>query len=139
MSTADFGENEYLDAAFVDGNVFGGASGANIYIALSTTAPNDDGTNFTEPSGNGYARVQHSANATTAGNWTAASGGQTSNNALIDFGTATGSWGTITHFGIYDASTAGNLVHYGALSASKSVATDDQVQFSVGNLDITAD
>ena len=132
MSTSDFGETAYLTAAFEDGTVF-----TDIYIGLSTTAPADDNTNVTEPSGNGYARIQHSDNTATPGNWTI-SGDTADNLAVVDFGTASGSWGTISHFVIYDALTVGNLLHYGTLSASKAVATDDQVQFSATNLAITA-
>lgn len=98
------------------------------YIGLSTTTPLEDGTNFTEPSGSAYARV-----ATTAADWDAASGGAPStkkNGAALTFPTATGSWGTATHFGIFDASSGGNVKNWGALTTSKAVGNGDTASFA---------
>ncbi len=68
----------------------------------------------------------------------AASGGTTDNSAAVEFAAATGSWGTISHFGIYDASSSGNLLIHGAFSASKTIATGDILRVAAGDLDITA-
>ncbi|MGB2469903.1 MAG: phage tail fiber protein, partial [Flavobacteriales bacterium] len=43
---------------------------------------------------------------------------------------ATGAWGTITHFGIFDASSSGNLLYHGALTASKTIATGDVLKIT---------
>lgn len=106
-----------------------------LWIALFTAAPNDAGGG-TEVSGGGYARV---ARAPLDANWAAPSGGngQTSNVAAIDFGTASANWGTITHFGIFDASTAGNLLVWGALTASRTVNSGDAFQIPAGQLTVT--
>ena len=105
-----------------------------VHVALSTTTPTEAGGNFTEPSGNGYARK------TTAGaDWTASSNGVTSNATSLAFPQATGTWGTVTHFGIYDASTAGNLLMWGALGTSKAIGNQDTASFAIGELDITLD
>lgn len=133
MSFADFLENELLD------HVFGNAAytaPATLYVALSTTTPTDDGGNFTEPSGNGYDRVDVTNNAT---NFPAASGGAKANGTAITFAQASGSWGTVTHFGIYDANTAGNLLGWGALTVSKAISSGDTASFAIGDLDITLD
>ncbi len=112
------------------------------YIALSTTTPTQAGTNFTEPSGNGYARVSVTNNTT---NWVPSSSQpgdgsqQQENGTTIQFPDATGSWGTITYFGIYDASTSGNLLAYGALDASKTITTEDSASFAAGALKIKLD
>jgi len=132
MSASDFAENAYIDAAFEDGSVF-----TDFFVGLSTTAPADDNTNVTEPSGGSYARIQHSDNTATPGNWTIATD-TASNLAEVDFGTATGSWGTCTHFVIYDAVTAGNLLHYGTLTASKTIGNGDPVKFPAASLTVTA-
>jgi hypothetical protein len=58
------------------------------------------------------------------------------NNIAITFPTATGSWGTVTYFGIYDASTAGNLVGYGALTSSQTISSGAP-SFAVGALTVT--
>lgn len=105
---------------------------ATRYIALSTTTPADDGTNFTEPVGNAYARV-----ATTAADWGAASGtapAVKSNSVALTFPTATGSWGTITWFGIFDALTGGAPKWTGTLSVAKTVGVNDTPQFAIGQM-----
>lgn len=54
----------------------------------------------------------------------------------ITFPQASGSWGTITHFGIFDAATSGNLLMHGALSASKTVGANDTFLFAAGDLNL---
>jgi hypothetical protein len=100
------------------------------YVALYTAAPNDAGGG-TELSGNGYSR--QSMTVTTA----SGTGGTTSNSADITFTASGGDWGTVTHIGIHDASTGGNLLWHGVLTASKTVADGDTLQFSTGNIDLT--
>lgn len=102
-----------------------------LYVALFTVAPAADGTGGTEVSGSGYARAAVTQNAT---NWPAASEGSKSNGATIAFGTAAGSWGTATAFGIYDAVTGGNLLLYGPLTQPQSITTGDGVQVQAGGL-----
>jgi predicted 2-oxoglutarate/Fe(II)-dependent dioxygenase YbiX len=101
-----------------------------IYLALFTTDPTEEDTG-TEVSGGSYARKALTLNA--------GSGGITANTSLITFTTATASWGTITHFGIYDAVTSGNLLMHGALTTSKAVGSGDTFTVPAGNLDITFD
>jgi len=100
------------------------------YVALYTAAPSDAGGG-TEVSGNGYSRQAISC-ATATG-----TGGTTSNDANITFTAAGGDWGTITHIGIHDASTGGNLIWHGAMSSSKTIADGDTLQFNTGNIDLT--
>lgn len=97
------------------------------YVALFTDDPTDAGTG-TEVSGGSYAR--------TAVTFTV-SGDTASNSGAVEFPEATGSWGTITHIGIYDASTSGNLIAHAALTASKAIASGDILRFPIGELDIT--
>jgi hypothetical protein len=102
----------------VAGNVYGSGTltplPSKYYIGLSTTAPNINGTNVTEPSGSGYTRME----LTSLG---APSSGVVTNTAAIDFPESTASWGTATHFVIYDALTNGNLLQYGPLSTPRSI------------------
>lgn len=97
------------------------------YVALFTDDPTDAGTG-TEVSGGSYAR--------TAVTFTV-SGDTASNSGAVEFPEATGSWGTITHIGIYDASTSGNLIAHAALTASKAIASGDILRFPIGELDVT--
>jgi hypothetical protein len=103
-------------------------------VALFTSAPNDAGGG-TEVSGNGYARA--TLNPADA-NWAApATGdGTTSNVTTITFPNPTATWGTITHFAICDAASAGNRLFHGALQTSKVVNQDDVVSFPAGTLQI---
>ena len=98
------------------------------YLALFTAAPSDSGGG-TEVSTGGYSRQ------TIA--FSAASGGTTSNSADVSF-TATGAnYGTVTHIGIFDASSGGNLLWHGAMTASKTVEDGDTITFASGNVDLT--
>lgn len=114
-------------------NRFGAAAAAptpaNYYVALSSTTPTNAGGNFTEPVGNGYARELIANNKTT---FTAAAvggfGRQVSNAIAISFPPASGgNWGTMTHFGLYDAPTGGNLLDWGPLTPA--VTINDGVQW----------
>lgn len=123
-----FLQQELLD--HIGGN--GSYTAPTPYVGLYTAAPTDAGGG-TEVSGNSYARVDASSL------FGAASGTTMSNDGAITFPTATGSWGTVTHFGIFDAPTAGNLLVWGALSVSKAVGSGDTASFAIGELDITLD
>jgi hypothetical protein len=111
-------------------HVFGGTAytaPTTLYLALYTTAPTDTGGG-TELSGSGYARQTV---AFTVTNDTA------SNTSAIEFPTATGSWGTIVAVGVFDQLTSGNLLAYGNLTASKTIASGDVFRVPAGDLDIT--
>lgn len=102
------------------------------YAALFTDDPADDASG-TEVSGGSYARVEITSKMNASG----ATDGHADNNAAITFGPASASWGTVTHFAIFDASTAGNLLLHGAFSASKVIGSGDSLQIASGELDIT--
>ena len=104
-------------------------------VALFTAAPSDSGGG-TEVTGGSYARVDVPP---LDANWTGASStsGLTDNAAAITFPTATADWGTITHVGIFDATTSGNLLFWGALAANKTVTNGDTFSFATGALDVT--
>lgn len=126
MSAAsNFLENKLLDHSL--GTTAYTAPSA-VYVGLFTSDPTDAGTG-TEVSGGSYARQE-----ATFG---AASGGSASTSATVTFPAATANWGTITHIGIYDASSSGNLLYHGAVTTSKTIETGDTFQISSGNLTIT--
>ena len=94
---------------------------ATYYVALSTTEPADDGTNVTEPSGNGYARVAVTKNTT---NWTDPTTSRALSNAVaITFPTPTGSWGTVLYVALYTASSGGTFRGWGRLADGVTVDT----------------
>jgi hypothetical protein len=126
MSFSNYLETELLDHVFA-GNAY--SSPAAVYVGLFTSNPDEDGSG-TEVSGGSYARQ--------AGSFSV-SGNTATTSAAIEFPTATASWGTISHIGIYDASSAGNLLAYAALSASKAIASGDVFRIPTGDIDITLD
>lgn len=138
--------SDYLENKLVD-QLFRGQSApttSTLYVGLLTGAPSDTGGG-TEVSGSSYARASVTSSLAnwsgtqTAGSTDASSGtgGQTSNNAAITFPTPTGTWGTVSHFGIYDASTGGNLLFWGALTINKTINEADTVTFPAASLSIT--
>jgi len=127
MSASNYLENKVLD------HVLGSSALAQpsaLYVALSTGSFNDDNSG-TELSGNGYARK-----VVTFGT---ASGGSISSNSNVEFDTATGDQGTISHFGIFDASSGGNLLYHGAFSSSKVISTGDVLKIASGSLTVSLD
>lgn len=101
------------------------------YLALFTTNPAEDGSG-TEVSATGTAYARQTVAFTVTGN-------TASNTAAVEFPTATASYGTVTHVGVYDASTGGNLIAYAALTTSKTIDTGDVLRVPAGDLDITLD
>ena len=127
---SDYWENKILDHIFGKGSY----TPPTIYVGLSTADPTDDGSGLAEPSGNAYTRVQ-----TSASDWNAASSSSLDNVGDITFAQATGNWGTITHFALFDAATAGNMLAHGTLSQPKAVGESDTARFEAGDLDICLD
>lgn len=101
------------------------------YLALFTSNPAEDGSG-TEVSGTGTAYARQSVSFTVSGN-------TASNSAAVEFPTATASYGTVTHVGVYDASSGGNLIAYAALTTSKAIDTGDVLRIPASDLDVTMD
>jgi len=99
------------------------------YLALFTTDPADDASG-TEVSTSGTAYARQSATFSVTGD-------TASNTAAIEFPTATASYGTVSHVGVFDASTGGNLIAHAALTTSKAIDTGDVFRVPTGDLDIT--
>jgi len=141
MSLSHYASQAVLNALLGKTSNFGAlASRPTLYIAASTTAPTEAGGAVTEPSGNGYARV-----ATAPSDWDAASLADPSvaaNAADIAFDAATGGWGNISHFAVYDAASGGNYIGGGALldpaddvtPLPRAIATGDALYFAAGDL-----
>lgn len=87
------------------------------YLGLSSTAPAVDGTNVTEPAGGGYARIQLTG-------LSAPTDGVVKNTTSLQFPESTSTWGTVTHYAIYDAATEGNLLMFGTLNKARTVDSE---------------
>ena len=122
--------SNYLENALVNAVLRNTAytSPTTVYVSLYTTDPTDADTG-TEVSGGSYAR--------TAVTFGAPSNGVTTNSADVTFPTCTASWGTVTHVGIHDASTAGNLLFHTPLDTSKTIDSGDIFKITSGNLSVT--
>lgn len=136
---SDFAENKLIDWFFraqaigiTGASAAAGTGPTSLYVALYTANPTDV-AGGTEVTGGSYARVAVTSSlANWAGTQAAASttastgtSGTTSNNGAITFPAPTANWGVVTGFGIFDASTAGNLLIWGALTTSKTVNNGD--------------
>ena len=97
---------------------------------MFTSDPGEAGSG-TEVSGSGYARQVIT--------FTAASGGVSSNNAAVSFTASGGSFGTVTHVGIYDALTSGNLLYSGTAGTPTTISSGQTAIFNAGDITITLD
>lgn len=95
------------------------------YLALYTSNPGAGDTG-TEVTGGSYARQ-----AITFGSITS---GSMSNNSTITFSGLPSA--TITHYGIRNASTAGDLLVYGTLNSPAVIVSGDQLQFSSSSITV---
>jgi hypothetical protein len=130
---SDFLEVELRKHIFRTGSM---TKPAALHVSLHTADPTDAGTGA-EVSGGSYARVQRDP---LDANWTgvSATDGLTDNAAAITFPAPTANWGVVTHFGIWDAAVAGNLICYGALTTPKTINSGDAApSFAAGALDVT--
>lgn len=122
--------SNYLENALINATLRNTSytSPTTVYVALYTNDPTDADTG-TEVSGGSYARV-----AVTFG---APSNGVSTNSGNVEFAAATGTWGTVTHIGIRDALTTGNLLYHTALDVSKPISSGDIFRITTGNLSVT--
>lgn len=105
-------------------------SPTTVYVGLYTSDPADDNSG-TEVSGGSYARQILSVTTATAGIVTSS--------VDVTFPQATGNWGTITHIGLLDALTSGNLLMHTPLTTSKLIETGDILKVPTGNLTASLD
>lgn len=107
-----------------------------VYVGLSSTLPNRDGTNVTEPSGNAYARQSVAFSAAA----TAADVTSIVNSAQVTFPAASPSgWGASLPYAVYyDASSGGNYLGSFQLASAKTINAGEIAQFPAGSLSIVA-
>ncbi|WP_416045951.1 hypothetical protein [Priestia megaterium] len=122
--------SNYLENVLINATLRGQTYTAptTVYLALYTSNPTDSATG-TEVVDGGYVRQIIS--------FGTPSNGASSNGSDVIFPIATASWGTVTHIAIFDADTGGNLLYYGALTASKTIASGDQLKVAAGDITVT--
>jgi hypothetical protein len=122
--------SNYLENAIINATLRNTAysSPATVYVGLYTNDPTDANTG-TEVSGASYSRKSVV--------FAAPSDGVSASSADVIFDAATTNWGTITHIGILDALTSGNLLYHTQLDASKTIDTNDIFRINSGALTVT--
>ena len=151
---SDFAENKLIDWFFraqaigiTGASAAAGTGPTTLYVALLTAAPSDTGGG-TEVTGGSYARVAVTSSLANwagtqgAGTTVASSGtsGTTSNNNAVTFPAPTANWGVVTHSAVYDATSGGNLIAWGALTTSKTVNNGDAApSYAAGQLTFQID
>tara|TARA_R110002012_G_scaffold3575_8_gene16813 strand:+ start:1123 stop:1509 length:387 start_codon:yes stop_codon:yes gene_type:complete len=122
--------SNYLENALINHTLRNSALSAPsaVYVSLHTANPDEDASG-SELSGSAYARQ--------AATFASPSNGVSTTSGDINFPQATGSWGTVSHIGIWDASSSGNMLYYTALDASKTIATGDILKIAAGSLTVT--
>lgn len=105
------------------------------YLALFTAAPTDAGGG-TEVSGGAYTRLAITNDTT---NFPTITANPKLNGTNLTFAQASAAWGTVVAFGLFDASTSGNLWLWDMLVDPKTVALNDVVAINAGQFAITTD
>lgn len=134
-----FAFSDYLESALLNATLRNVAftSPSAVYLALFTADVGEAGPG-TEVSGGSYARqaITFGAPAADAGPATTTS---CANTAAINFPTATANWGTIGYWAIFDASSGGNMLYHGALSASVTCNSGSSITVDIGQIIVSLD
>jgi len=123
------GISTYLANALLD-HLLGGDAyepPTALYLALYLSDPTAADAGI-EVEGEGYARQ--------AITFASAASQATENDVAVIFPEAEEYWGKVTHWGIRDADTEGNLLLFGPVQQSRDVDAGDTVKVNVGALDV---
>lgn len=128
---SDYLENTLISATLRGGTYTGGA----VYAALFTADPTDAGTGIELADG---AYVRQRAHTTVASDgFTVPANGVTSNARNLVFPAIISAQVTVTHWGIFDAQNAGNLLYHAPLLNPKTLDPTDVLSFPIGSLTVT--
>lgn len=121
----------YLESALIDHVLRNTTltSPTTVYVSLHTASPTETGAVGELPVAAGYARVAVTFGADTDG--------VSTNSGAVTFTASGGSWGSITHFAIWDASAAGNSLLWSALDTSRTVNDGDSLEFATSAITVT--
>lgn len=122
--------SNYLENALINGTLRGTTftAPASVFVSLHTADPTDAGSGA-EVSGGSYVRQ--------AATFGAPSNGVSTTTADITYPQATAGYGTVTHIGIFDAVSTGNLLYHSPLTTSKTIDTGDIFKIATGSLTVT--
>jgi hypothetical protein len=127
MAFSNYLEDEIT--GWINGTTFDAAP-TSTFVQLYSQDPTEAGS----PTGALYTRVE-----VAAGGWTRVTSGVASlaNTTAITITSSASSATTASHVGVFDTSASGNMLFYGALAASKVIASGDEVKFNAGALVLT--
>lgn len=131
MSFSNILEQQVLQHFFKGNNM---NPPTNLYVALYLSDPTENDTG-TEVNGSGYARQL----ITFGDIGVSGSKSTISNASAISFPQAGSGWGTVTHFGIRNASSGGDLLAFAPLNISKTINSGDKLEFPASGIIITLD
>lgn len=114
---------------------------AAIYIALFTVAPGEGNSPINEAAYTGYGRKNADGAGLLGSGFSAPSNGVSSNLNELVFGANTDVGdAVITYMAILDsASGAANMLYWAALTAPKTLQTNDKIVFGAGSIQVTVD
>lgn len=121
MSFTPYLENKLLDHVLTNTAY---TAPATLYVSLWVGDPLSGGSEVTA---SGYSRKTASFSVT-------GSAGTTTNNVEFQAGA---DWGTVTHTGVHDALSGGNMLISAGLQAARTIENTDIVRFSIGDIDVT--
>lgn len=123
-------KSTYLRAAIINAilKATGFTGSGTLYLSLHTASPGLNGAN--EVSGNAYARVAVTFGAQVAGVCL-------SDIVVTTAAPTPANWGTVTHFGVWDALTVGNFYGGDALTNQVVTSVGIPLSFPVGSLSWT--
>ena len=126
MSKTNYAEDAWLNHALRN---VAHTSPTSVHLALFTADPTETGSQASEVTGGSYSREPIT--------FAAPSGGSCLNTGIITFTQATAAWGTVTHFGVMDASSSGNMLYSDALDSSQQIDIGGTATVADGALSVT--
>jgi hypothetical protein len=127
MAFSNYLEDEIT--GWINGTTFDAAP-TSTFVQLYSQSPDEGGS----ATGALYSRV-----AVAAGGWTRVTSGTATlaNTTAITITSSAPSGATATHVAVFDTLTGGNMLFYGALAASKVIASGDEIKFNATTLVLT--
>ncbi len=130
--------SDYLENTLVNATLRGGTyTGGGVFVALFKSDPTDAGTGA-ELTDSGYVR-QRAHTTVASDGFTVPANGSTSNSRNLIFPAIVQAQVAITHWGIFDAQTNGNLLYYAPMLNPKTLDPTDVLSFPIGSLIVTLD
>ncbi len=124
-SLSDYGKTSFLEHGLGDTQC---PATTSVFLALFTSDPGDDNSGTEVTVANGYIRK-----AVTFG---AAASRRVTQNADVSFNEASGNWGTVTHWAVFDAESGGNQLANGALAAPKDITSGKTPSVKLANQEV---